>query len=56
MMESKKSLIRKELFNILDLATCDNTLFNDGINLEIEACAKRGLDILDDEEDACVEN
>lgn len=45
-LDKEDNLIRKELFNILDLATCDDTLFNDGINLEIEACAKRALDEL----------
>ena len=50
MMESNKSLALKELSNILDLATCDDTLFNDGINLEIEACAKKGIEVLDNKE------
>lgn len=49
-MESNKSLALKELSNILDLATCDDTLFNDGINLEIEACAKKGIEVLDNKE------
>ena len=47
--ESKISLARKEFMNILDLATCDDTLYNDGINLELEACAKQGLKILEGE-------
>ena len=43
---SRKKQIEQELENIIGLATCDDALFHDGINLEIEACAKQALAIL----------
>lgn len=47
-MDDNKSLLRKELLNILELCECDETLFNDGIEQEIIACAENGLKILDE--------
>ena len=54
MAESKYSLVRKELLNILDLATCDDTLYSDGINLELEACAKKGIELINEKSEVYV--
>lgn len=54
MAESKYSLVRKELLNILDLATCDDTLYSDGINLELEACAKKGIELIGEKSEVFV--
>ena len=40
---------RMAFLSIIQLSTCDKSLFNDGIDEEIEIVAKRGLKALEDD-------
>ena len=47
-MNQKESILKayRALVAIRSLATCDDTLYHDGINKELEAAARDGLNAL----------
>lgn len=48
-MNKNLDKVRASLLSIIQLATCDESLFNDGIDKEIEQVAKEGLKALEND-------